>query len=82
VLKQLGDPDAKSVLVEYNQNRICRYGFETFRAYYETLGVEVLVLCDDEPKEFEQEFAEDVIALVTSLKQEIYIKHNGFKGPL
>lgn len=78
LLKRLGDPDVKSVLVEY-KDRICRYGFETFRAYCETLGVEVLVLCDDEPKEFEQEFAEDVIALVTSFSARLYGRRGGRK---
>jgi len=71
LLKRLGGSDVEAVLVEY-KDRICRYGFETFKAYCETLGVSVIVLFDNEPKEFEQEFAEDVIALVTSFSARLY----------
>lgn len=78
LLKRLGDPDIKAILIEY-KDRICRYGFETFRSYCDILGVEVLVLCDDEPKEFEQEFAEDVIALVTSFSARLYGRRGGRK---
>jgi len=36
-------------------------------------------LCDTEPKEFEQEFAEDVIALVTSFSARLYGRRGGRK---
>jgi len=78
LLRRLGDPDVNAVLIEY-KDRICRYGFETFRAYCETLGVSVIVLCDDEPREFEQEFAEDVVALVTSFSARLYGRRGGRK---
>lgn len=78
LLKRLGDADVKSVLVEY-KDRICRYGFETFKVYCETHGVDVIVICDSEPKEFEQEFAEDIIALVTSFSARLYGRRGGGK---
>jgi len=78
LLKRLGGSDVEAVLVEY-KDRICRYGFETFKAYCETLGVSVIVLFDNEPKEFEQEFAEDVIALVTSFSARLYGRRGGRK---
>jgi putative resolvase len=78
LLKRLADPDVHSVLIEY-KDRICRYGFETFKSYCNILGVEVITLCDTEPKEFEQEFAEDVIALVTSFSARLYGRRGGRK---
>jgi predicted site-specific integrase-resolvase len=45
----------------------------------ETLGVEVVVLCDNEPKKFEEEFAEDVIVLVTSFSARLYGRRGGRK---
>lgn len=44
------------VIVEY-KDRISRYGFQAFAAYYEGLSVSVEVLQDAEPKEFEQKLA-------------------------
>jgi predicted site-specific integrase-resolvase len=61
----MADQDVKRVVVEY-QDRIARFGFETWVGYGHNLGVEVVVLQEAEPKEFEQELAEDIVALVAS----------------
>jgi len=76
LLKRLGDPDVRSVLLEY-KDRLCRYGFTTFEAYCNTLGVEVEVLERKESVEFEQEFAEDIVALITSYSARLYGRRGG-----
>jgi len=78
MLRRLADADVQGVLVEY-KDRICRYGFETFKVYCTLLGVDVTVLQGSEPKEFEQEFAEDVVALVTSFSARLYGRRGGRK---
>ena len=78
LLKRVADPDVKRVVVEY-KDRIARFGFETFVGYCANFGVEVLVLQDTEPKEFEQEFAEDIVALVASFSARLYGRRGGRK---
>lgn len=78
LLKRAKDGDVKRVVVEY-KDRIARFGFETFVAYCEGLGVEVAVIEDAEPKEFEQELAEDMVALVSSYSARLYSRRGGRK---
>jgi len=78
LLKRVADQDVKRVVVEY-KDRIARFGFETFVGYCANFGVEVLVLQDAEPKEFEQEFAEDIVALVASFSARLYGRRGGRK---
>jgi excisionase family DNA binding protein len=76
LLKRLGDSDVEKVLLEY-KDRLCRYGFTTFESYCTTLGVSVEVLEKKESIEFEQEFAEDIVALVTSYSARLYGRRGG-----
>lgn len=78
MLKRLGDPEVKKVLVEY-KDRLCRYGFSTFKAYCQTLGIVVEVLEEKESVEFDQEFAEDIVALVASYSARLYGRRGGRK---
>lgn len=78
LLKRIPDPDVKRVLVEY-RDRLCRYGFSVFEGYCGGLGVDVVVLEEKEPKEFEQEFAEDVVALIASFSARLYGRRGGRK---
>ena len=78
MLKRLPDPDVSCVVVEY-KDRLSRYGFETFKGYCESLGVEVDVLQTKESVEFEQEFAEDVVALIASFSARLYGRRGGRK---
>ena len=78
LLKRIPGGDMKRVLVEY-KDRLCRYGFTVFQGYCEGLGVDVVVLEDAEPKEFEQEFAEDVVALIASFSARLYGRRGGRK---
>lgn len=78
MMKRLSSEEVACVIVEY-KDRISRYGFETFRRYCESLKVQVTVLKDAEPKEFEQELAEDMVALIASFSARLYGKRGGKK---
>lgn len=78
LLKRIPGDDVKRVLVEY-KDRLCRYGFTVFQGYCEGLGVDVVILEDAEPKEFEQEFAQDVVALIASFSARLYGRRGGRK---
>lgn len=76
LLKRLPDKDVATVLVEY-KDRLSRYGFDTFRSYCESLGVSVIVMNEEDSKEFEQEFSEDIVALVASYSARLYGRRGG-----
>ena len=76
LLKRLPDKDVATVLVEY-KDRLSRYGFDTFRSYCVSLGVSVVVMNEDDSKEFEQEFSEDIVALVASYSARLYGRRGG-----
>lgn len=78
LLKRIASPEVKRVVVEY-KDRVARFGFETFVDYCTNFGVEVAVLQDAEPKEFEQEFAEDIVSLVASYSARLYGRRGGRK---
>lgn len=78
LLKRLSDQDVMAVIVEY-RDRLSRYGFDTFRGYCESLGVVVDVLQEKESVEFEQEFAEDIVALIASYSARLYGRRGGRK---
>lgn len=56
-----------------------RYGFDTFKSFCESLGVTVNVLQEKESKEFEQEFSEDIVALIASYSARLYGRRGGRK---
>jgi putative resolvase len=74
--QRVADPDVCAVLVEY-KDRLSRYGFETFKSYCTSLGVQVIVMEERESKEFEQEFAEDIVALIASYSARLYGRRGG-----
>ena len=76
LLARLSSPDVACIIVEY-KDRISRYGFGTFESYCQSLGVEVRVLQDAEAREFEQEFAEDIVALIASYSARLYGRRGG-----
>jgi len=78
LLKRISGGDVKRVLIEY-KDRLCRYGFAVFQGYCDGLGVEIVVLEEFEPKEFEQEFAQDVVALIASFSARLYGRRGGRK---
>lgn len=78
MLKRIAEDDVARVVIEY-KDRIARYGFETFKSYCESYGVEVVVLKDAEKKEFEEEMVEDIIALIASYSAKLYGRRGGRK---
>lgn len=78
LLTRVADDDVARVVVEC-KDRLARFGFETFVIYCRNLGVDVVVLEDATPKEFEQEFADDIIALVASYSGRMYGRRGGRK---
>lgn len=76
LLARLPDKDVNTVVVEY-KDRLSRYGFGTFESYCNSLGVDVVVMEDRESKEFEQEFSEDIIALIASFSARLYGRRGG-----
>lgn len=78
LLERVGKPDVKRVVVEY-KDRLTRFGFETFATYCSNLNVELVVIEQAEQKEFEQEFAEDIISLVASYSGRLSGKRGGRK---
>ena len=85
LLSRLPDQDVHTVVVEY-KDRLSRYGFGTFESYCNSLGVNVEVMQGMESKEFEQEFSEDIVALIASFSARLYGRRGGrakkkLKGP-
>jgi len=78
MLKRIAEDDVARVVIEY-KDRIARYGFETFKSYCESYGVDVIVLKDAEKKEFEEEMVEDIIALIASYSAKLYGRRGGRK---
>lgn len=76
MLTRLVDTDVNTVVVEY-KDRLSRYGFQTFESYCNSLGVQVVVMEDKESKEFELEFAEDIVALIASYSARLYGRRGG-----
>lgn len=78
MLRRVSEPDVARVVVEH-KDRLCRYGFSVFEEYCRGLGVDVVVLQETESKDFEQEFAEDVVALIASFSARLYGRRGGRK---
>lgn len=78
MLKRIAEDDVARVVIEYKDG-IARYGFETFKSYCESYGIEVIVLKDAEKKEFEEEMVEDIIALIASYSAKLYGRRGGRK---
>ena len=76
LMQRLPAKDVQCVVVEY-KDRLSRYGFDTFRGYCESLGVQVEVLQAKDSIEFEQEFAEDIVALIASYSARLYGRRGG-----
>lgn len=78
LMQRLTGSDVQCVIVEY-KDRLSRYGFSTFQGYCESLGVVVEVLQQRDSVEFEQEFAEDIVALIASYSARLYGRRGGRK---
>lgn len=78
LLKQISEPDTKRVVVEF-KDRIARFGFAVFEQFCNSYGVELVIIEESEAKEFEQEFSEDIVSLITSYSARLYGRRGGRK---
>jgi predicted site-specific integrase-resolvase len=78
LIKMVSDGKVKRIVVEY-KDRLMRFGLDTFLSYCSKFGTEVLILQDQKEKAFEEELAEDMVALVTSYSARLYGRRGGRK---
>ncbi|AFK51839.1 IS element orfA, putative resolvase [Thermogladius calderae 1633] len=64
-----------AVVVAY-RDRLTRFGFTYLEKLFEAYGVRVVVVFDQEPKDYYQELVEDLMAIVTSFAGKIYGKRS------
>nr|WP_246112331.1 IS607 family transposase [Thermococcus aciditolerans] len=55
-----------------HRDRITRFGFKYLEQYFNSHGVEIEVIFDDEEKTPEKELVEDLLAIVTSFAGKLY----------
>ena len=65
--------EIQAVVVAY-RDRLTRFGFEYLKTLFNTLGIDVYVVFQEEPKNYVQELVEDFIEIVTSFASRIYGK--------
>jgi predicted site-specific integrase-resolvase len=65
--------EIQAVVVAY-RDRLTRFGFEYLKTLFNTFGVDVYVVFQEEPKNYVQELVEDFIEIVTSFASRIYGK--------
>jgi predicted site-specific integrase-resolvase len=63
--------EVQAVVVAY-RDRLTRFGFEYLKTLFNTLGVDVYVAFQGEPKDYIQELVEDFVEIVTSFASRIY----------
>jgi predicted site-specific integrase-resolvase len=63
--------EVQAVVVAY-RDRLTRFGFEYLKALFNTLGVDVYVAFQGEPKDYAQELVEDFVEIATSFASRIY----------
>jgi excisionase family DNA binding protein len=67
--------EIQAVVVAY-RDRLTRFGFEYLKTLFNTLGVDVYVTFQEEPKNYVQELVEDFVEIVTSFASRIYGKRS------
>jgi predicted site-specific integrase-resolvase len=67
--------EIQAIVVAY-RDRLTRFGFEYLKTLFNTLGVDVYVAFQEEPKDYAQELVEDFIEIVTSFASKIYGKRS------
>ena len=72
--------EVQAIVVAY-RDRLTRFGFEYLKTLFNTLGVDVYVAFQEEPKNYVQELVEDFIEIVSSFASRIYGKRSKrYKG--
>jgi len=67
--------EIQAVVVAY-KDRLTRFGFEYLRTLLNTLGVDVYVVFQEEPKDYLRELIEDFVEIMTSFASRIYGKRS------
>jgi predicted site-specific integrase-resolvase len=67
--------EIQAVVVAY-RDRLSRFGFEYLKTLFNTLGVDVYVAFQEEPKDYIQELVEDFTEIVSSHASRIYGKRS------
>jgi excisionase family DNA binding protein len=67
--------EIQAIVVAY-RDRLTRFGFEYLKVLFNTLGVDVYVAFQEEPKDYVQELVEDFVEIVTSFASRIYGKRS------
>jgi excisionase family DNA binding protein len=63
--------EVQAIVVAY-RDRLTRFGFEYLKTLFNTLGVDVYVVFQEESKNYVQELVEDFLEIVTSFTSRIY----------
>jgi predicted site-specific integrase-resolvase len=63
-------------IVIAHEDRLTRFGFEYLKTLFNTLGVELFVAFEEEPKDYKEELVEDFVEIVTSFAARIYGKRS------
>ena len=75
LFKMVSDHKVNRVVVEY-KDRLCRFMFEVFEAFFASHGVEIECVEEVFPKSFENELVEDMLSLLSSFSSKIYGKRS------
>ena len=71
LFKLVESGEVTKVVITY-QDRLTRFGFKYLEQYFNSHGVEIEVIFDDEEKTPEKELVEDLLAIVTSFAGKLY----------
>ena len=78
LLNALVSKRVKRLIVEH-KDRLVRIGFPIFERYCSNLGVEVLVMSKDKPRDFQEEITSDILTLITVYSARFYGRRGGKK---
>jgi excisionase family DNA binding protein len=67
--------EIRAIVIAY-RDRLTMFGFEYLKVLFNTLGVDVYVAFQEEPKDYVQELVEDFIEIVTSFTSRIYSRRS------
>jgi len=67
--------EIQAIVIAY-RDRLTMFGFEYLKVLFNTLGVDVYVAFQEEPKDYVQELVEDFIEIVTSFTSRIYSRRS------
>lgn len=75
LFKLVSEHNINRVVVEY-KDRLTRFCFEVFEAFFNSQGVEIECVEEVFPKSFENELVEDMLSLLSSFSSKIYGKRS------